>query len=162
METTLIKQVKGSTMEQIFDNPDNVNVKHYKALSLHDENMYDGAKVYKYEILIRHAEGTNARELFESALKLIKEKTKEMKKKIQILQNFLEENGFTVYLTEQDNVQCAEIEKWTDGGVDMIIFLKPFTIEEFKSYVVYVGPAQVKLVVGLKGVFSDLALVVLL
>lgn len=51
------------------------------------------------------------------------------------LKNFFEENGFNIHLTEQDNVQCAEVEKWTDGGVDMIIWLNPFTPDEFKSYV---------------------------
>lgn len=51
------------------------------------------------------------------------------------LQNFFEENGFNVFLTKQDDVQCAEVERWTDGGVDMIIWLNPFTADEFKSYV---------------------------
>jgi len=51
------------------------------------------------------------------------------------LKTFFEENGFQVYLDKQDNVQCAELEKWTNGGVDMIIWLNPFTAEEFKSYV---------------------------
>lgn len=53
----------------------------------------------------------------------------------QDLQNFFEEKNFHVYLFEQNNVQCAEIEKWTDGGVDMIIYLNPFTKEEFAQYV---------------------------
>ena len=51
------------------------------------------------------------------------------------LQKFFEDNDFNVYLTKQDGNQCAEIEMWTDGGVDMIIWLNPFTVEEFKSYV---------------------------
>jgi hypothetical protein len=51
------------------------------------------------------------------------------------LQRFFEDNGFLVHLTKQDNVQCAEIEKWTDGGVDMIIYLSPFNVQEFKNYV---------------------------
>ena len=51
------------------------------------------------------------------------------------LQTFFEENGFNVNLFEQDKIQCAELEKWTNGGVDMIIYLEPFTIDEFKSYV---------------------------
>ncbi len=55
--------------------------------------------------------------------------------KTKQLQKFFEDNGFNVYLTKQDNVQCAEIEKWTDGGVDMIIWLNPFTVDEFKDYV---------------------------
>ena len=32
-------------------------------------------------------------------------------------------------------MQCAEIEKWTGGGVDMITNLYPFTVEKFKEYV---------------------------
>lgn len=57
------------------------------------------------------------------------------KTNVSELQEFFEENGFNVHLTKQDNVQCAELEKWTDGGVDMIIWLNPFTADEFKSYV---------------------------
>jgi len=51
------------------------------------------------------------------------------------LTKFFEKKGFIVHLRKQDNVQCAEIEKWTDGGVDMGIWLNPFTVEEFQSYV---------------------------
>ena len=47
------------------------------------------------------------------------------------LQKFFEDEGFNVDIFEQDNQRCAEIEKWTDGGVDMIINLIPFTKEEF-------------------------------
>jgi hypothetical protein len=55
--------------------------------------------------------------------------------KTEKLNEFFEEQGFQVHLTEQDNQQCAEVEMWTDGGVDMIIWLNPFTVKEFKSYV---------------------------
>jgi DNA-binding LacI/PurR family transcriptional regulator len=51
------------------------------------------------------------------------------------LQSFFEEQGFSVFLSEQDGNQRAELESWTDGGVDMIIWLNPFTKEEFVSYV---------------------------
>ena len=51
------------------------------------------------------------------------------------LKKFFEDNGFNVFLSKQNNVQCAEIEKWTNGGVDMIIWLNPFNVNEFKSYV---------------------------
>ena len=51
------------------------------------------------------------------------------------LTDFFEENGFNVYQFEQDGQQCAEVEKWTDGGVDMIITLIPFIKDEFISYV---------------------------
>ena len=51
------------------------------------------------------------------------------------LQEIFENNDFNVHLIEQDNVQCAEIETWTDGGVNMIIWLNPFTAEEFEKSV---------------------------
>ena len=51
------------------------------------------------------------------------------------LQDFFEQEGFNVSLSIEDGVQCAEIEKWTNGGVDMIIFLRPFSEEAFIEYV---------------------------
>jgi hypothetical protein len=51
------------------------------------------------------------------------------------LVDFFETNDFNVYQFEQDNENCAEIEIWTDGGVDMIITLQPFTSKEFIEYV---------------------------
>jgi hypothetical protein len=58
-----------------------------------------------------------------------------MKKSIAKLQAFFEDNGFNVHLFKQDKKQNAEIEKWTDGGVDMVIYLQPFTAEGFIQYV---------------------------
>jgi hypothetical protein len=52
-----------------------------------------------------------------------------------VLINFFEENDFNVDIFEQDNKQCGEIEKWTNGGVDMIITLMPFTKENFYKWV---------------------------
>jgi hypothetical protein len=51
------------------------------------------------------------------------------------LKNFFEEKDFNVHLIKQDNVQCAEVETWTNGGVNMIMWLNPFSTEEFESYV---------------------------
>ena len=51
------------------------------------------------------------------------------------LKDFFEENDFIVHLTEQDGVQCAEIETWTNGGVDMILWLNPFTVKAFEDVV---------------------------
>jgi hypothetical protein len=47
------------------------------------------------------------------------------------LKNFFEEKDFNVHLIEQDGNQCAEVETWTNGGVNMILWLNPFTVEEF-------------------------------
>ena len=47
------------------------------------------------------------------------------------LQEFFETEGFNVHLFEQDEQQCAEVEKWTNGGVDMIFCLQPFSASEF-------------------------------
>lgn len=54
---------------------------------------------------------------------------------IDNLQEFFENEEFNVHLFEQDGEQNAEIEKWTNGGVDMIIVLMPFTKEKFIEYV---------------------------
>jgi hypothetical protein len=56
-------------------------------------------------------------------------------KLVKKLENFFEEEGFKVHLFEQDKKQCAEVEKWTDGGVDMVIVLNPFSKDEFISWV---------------------------
>jgi len=47
------------------------------------------------------------------------------------LQDFLEQEGFIVHFYDQDSKEDAEVEKWTDGGVDMIFPLEPFTKESF-------------------------------
>lgn len=54
---------------------------------------------------------------------------------IDDLVEFFESNGFNVNLFEEDGKQCAELEMWTDGGVNMLIYLTPFTKEDFISYV---------------------------
>ena len=51
------------------------------------------------------------------------------------LQTFFEEEDFKVHLFEQDGQQCADIETWTNGGVNMNIVLMPFTKEKFIEYV---------------------------
>jgi chlorite dismutase len=44
---------------------------------------------------------------------------------------FEEELDFAVHLHEQDGVMGAELEDWTRGGVDMIMWIHPFTPEQF-------------------------------
>jgi hypothetical protein len=51
------------------------------------------------------------------------------------LKEFFNNEKFNVHLFKQDGVECAEIEKWTNGGVHMIIMLEPFIKEEFFNYV---------------------------
>ena len=51
------------------------------------------------------------------------------------LRDFFENEEFIVMPFKQDGKRCAEIEKWTNGGVDMNILLMPFTVKEFKDYV---------------------------
>jgi len=47
------------------------------------------------------------------------------------LQEFFEKQDFNVHLYEQDGAQRAEVETWTEGGVNMIFDLSPFTKESF-------------------------------
>jgi len=56
-----------------------------------------------------------------------------MTAKAKKLQAFFKENDFLVHM--DDNGKSAEVEKWTNGGVDMIFNLNPFTAEEFKQRV---------------------------
>ena len=55
-------------------------------------------------------------------------------KKERLVELF-EKNNFIVHLFDEDGIQCAEIKKHTDFGVDMIIRLCPFSEEEFFHYV---------------------------
>jgi len=52
-----------------------------------------------------------------------------------VLKEFLEANDFSVHIFEQDGVECAVLETWTEGGVNMVPVLNPFTRAEFVSYV---------------------------
>lgn len=48
------------------------------------------------------------------------------------LSEFLDNHGFNVTLINEDEV---ELETWTQSGVNMIITLSPFTVQEFVDYV---------------------------
>ena len=54
---------------------------------------------------------------------------------VKKLQSFFEQEGFNVHLFKQDGKQCAEVEKWTAGGVDMNIVLMPFTADQFTKWI---------------------------
>jgi hypothetical protein len=51
------------------------------------------------------------------------------------LKDFFETKDFNVHIFEQDKQICAEVETWTDGGVNMIITLMPFNKQRFIDYV---------------------------
>jgi hypothetical protein len=68
METTIIKTVKGATMEQLFNDDANCNIRYYKALNLKNEKDYNPEEKYRFEILIRHTEETEAEKLFQNAI----------------------------------------------------------------------------------------------
>lgn len=55
----------------------------------------------------------------------------QLTQEMEAFRDFLEKEGFLVHLFEQDGFQNAEVEKWTDGGVDMIFVLMPFSKDEF-------------------------------
>lgn len=46
----------------------------------------------------------------------------------------LEDYGYDVFLHEQDGRVCADVENWTNGGVDMVITLIPFGIKELRAW----------------------------
>ena len=51
------------------------------------------------------------------------------------LTELFEANNFKVHQFQQDGKHHAELETWTDGGVNMIIILTPFTAKAFLDYV---------------------------
>ena len=58
-------------MENIFDGENMpFYVKYYNNLDLKNGKRFDEEKEYKYEISIRHPEGTDAEELFDSQVKI--------------------------------------------------------------------------------------------
>lgn len=73
METTFKKKVKGVVMENIFDNSGSelFMVKYYANLTIKDDEEFIEDKSYRYEITLRHPEGTDAITLFNNAVKQI-------------------------------------------------------------------------------------------
>ena len=55
--------------------------------------------------------------------------------KTKKLEQFFNDCGFNVNIEKEGKSKYAELERWTDGGVDMIITLNPFTVESFREYV---------------------------
>ena len=77
METTIYRTLKSSQMIELFEKSDVVNIKFYNASNYTKED-----KKYRYEIVIRHEEGTNGSELFDEAFDKMFSKKKEPKKKV--------------------------------------------------------------------------------
>lgn len=83
METTFKKNVKGSTMEHIFDNSTpNMMIKFYKNLKvLSEKEHFNENQMYQYEITVRHSEETNGEELFNAEVNRIEQLAKPGKSK---------------------------------------------------------------------------------
>lgn len=69
METRFKKSIKGKIMESLFDNCDSFMVKFYNNLTLKEGDEFNEEKTYKYDILIRHSENTDAKKLLNEAIK---------------------------------------------------------------------------------------------
>ena len=66
METTIYRTIKGSEMEKMFDTTfDEFSIRYYNATDLIDSDVYDNRLNYKFEIKIRHDEGTKASKIFD-------------------------------------------------------------------------------------------------
>jgi len=71
METTFKKVVEGEIMESLFDaSHEDFSVKYFVNLNMaKDETLvWHPDTKYKYEIRLRHSEGTDAKELFNQAI----------------------------------------------------------------------------------------------
>jgi len=70
METTIRKTVKGATMKAIFDSPELINIRHYRAENFKEKDDKEDS-VYLYEINVRHNDNENPKELLANAIKNI-------------------------------------------------------------------------------------------
>ena len=71
METTITIQMKGAHMEKMLDaNHANISIIYFEALN--DVSEYDSESTYDYSIKIRHAEDSDAKELFVKAYAMLK------------------------------------------------------------------------------------------
>ncbi len=67
METTIYKTIKGSQMESIYEaRHSDISIRYYNAEGVSNSD-YLRSKKYKFRILIRHPENTNANDLFDKA-----------------------------------------------------------------------------------------------
>ena len=68
METTFTKKVKGGIIETIFDNStEDFSIRFFNCLE--SVENWDENKTYKYKIIIRHSENTDARKLLSEEIK---------------------------------------------------------------------------------------------
>ena len=66
MNTTIYRTIKGSEIEKMFDSSfDEFSIRYYNATDLYDSDIYDNNNKYKFEIKIRHDEGTIANMIFD-------------------------------------------------------------------------------------------------
>lgn len=73
METTITKKLKVSKMHKVFDDQHyDFMVKYFKPKNSNVLEKIEMEDVITFEILIRHSEDTNAKELFNNALKSVK------------------------------------------------------------------------------------------
>jgi hypothetical protein len=101
-------------MEAIFENSKICNVRNYTVTNLVSDETYNRKNKYKFEILIRHPERTNAEDIFNTALACINnpretekvEQKQELKRIFDRLVAFREE----AELSEQDREIIIDIE----------------------------------------------------
>jgi hypothetical protein len=63
MESTIYRTVLGSEIEKMFDARNDINIRFYQTDVPNSD--YSPHEKYKFQILIRHSENTNANELFD-------------------------------------------------------------------------------------------------
>jgi hypothetical protein len=68
MTTTFKMIVLGAAMEHLFDNATDFSVRFYENLTIKEDEEFNEDKKYKYNIIIRHPEETNGKELFVKAI----------------------------------------------------------------------------------------------
>lgn len=73
MTSEIKAYVPGWVVEKLFDNTDyGVNIRYYQIVGGLNGYVYDKHKAYNYSLIIRHAEGTSAANLFDEAVDQLK------------------------------------------------------------------------------------------
>lgn len=86
-------------MEQIFNKATNLSIRQFTALTLKSDSDYRPEKKYKYEIIVRHADGTEAMLLFNEAVRKFEGKQTAEDKMKEALEHIIERIE-TVYILQ--------------------------------------------------------------
>jgi len=67
----IVKKVKGSTMDEIFENSSMLSVRWYEIIGYDDKKDWNPKTSYKFRIIVRHPEESDAKTLFNEEIERV-------------------------------------------------------------------------------------------